>query len=63
MDAKLDTTSVFIDLGLKVDEKCTVSTNFRLDGRKNGRDQDFRTFPENLKGVLKMKILEIRGTR
>ena len=41
----MDTTCVFIDLGLKIDQKRTASTNFRLDGRKNGRDHfsaDFR---------------------
>ena len=27
------------------------------------RDQDFRTFPENLKGDLKLYFVEIRGTR
>ena len=38
MDVTINMTSVFIDLGLKMDQKRTVSMNFRLDGRKNGRD-------------------------
>ena len=29
---------------LKMDRNRTVSRNFRLDGRKYGRDQDFRVF-------------------
>ena len=44
MDGKMDTTCVFIDLGLKMDQNHTVSTNFRLDGLKKGRDQDFPIF-------------------
>jgi len=28
------------------DQKRTASKKIRLDGRKNGRDQDFRDFPK-----------------
>ena len=52
----MDVTVKFRDKYTKNDQNRTVSTYFRLDGRKNGRDQDFRTFPENLKGVWKWKF-------
>ena len=32
---------------LKTDENRTVSPNFRLDGPKSGRDQDFGIFPNS----------------
>ena len=41
---KLDVTPKFRDKYTQNDQNHTVSTNFRLDGRKNGRDQDFRVF-------------------
>ena len=44
MEAKW-TRHVYLSINtLKIDENRTVSTKFRLDGRKSGRDQDFRVF-------------------
>jgi len=42
----MDVTAKFRDKYTQNDQNRTVSTNFRLDGRKNGRDQDFPTFPK-----------------
>ena len=57
---KLDVTTKFGDKYTKIDQNRTVSTNFRSDGRKNGRDQDFRVFAKTSWRVLKKYFLKIR---
>jgi len=46
MDRKVDATAKFSAKYTQNDRNRAFSTDFRLDGRKKGRDQDFRTFPK-----------------
>ena len=50
---------------LKTSENRTVSSTFRLDGHKFGRDQVFRLFPKSLEDVFQkifQKFWKIAGT-
>jgi len=46
MDSKVDVTAKFSAKYTQNDRNHAFSIDFRLDGRKKGRDQDFRGFPK-----------------
>ena len=46
MDTQVDVTAKFSTKYTQNHQNRAFSTDFRLDGRKKGRDQDFRGFPK-----------------